>query len=171
VKLPPEGTEAKFRHDREMHRAKGVAEIIIGKNRHGPETTVILGFDANLTRFNNEPEPREEFTTEMDLKQARPKKITLPKEATVCLGILRNLNITHAVENKDLEKVPHSVRPVPYLTWRDKCAEALLHPGFEEKDAIALMKKVHAPLMEAGLIGRGGSKDTPFAWLTDKGVK
>ena len=36
-----------------MDRVHGKAEVIIGKQRHGPIGTVELHFDANITRFSN----------------------------------------------------------------------------------------------------------------------
>lgn len=166
---PREGTEAYADWERRMRRAAGRAEVIIAKNRHGPCATVDLGFEGGFTRFTNTPpEPPEE--ERVGERRTRKAKITLPREATVSLGVLRTLSITEAVDNTDLQGVPKSARPVPYIRWRDKCAEELLDPGFEEKDAVNLMKtKVVPALLEHELIKRGGTKDTPFAWLTEKG--
>jgi replicative DNA helicase len=36
-----------------MEKAEGIAEVIIGKQRHGPTGTVALQFDASLTKFQN----------------------------------------------------------------------------------------------------------------------
>jgi replicative DNA helicase len=36
-----------------MERAHGRAEVIIGKQRHGPTGTVDVSFEAEVTRFGN----------------------------------------------------------------------------------------------------------------------
>ncbi|GLK86433.1 replicative DNA helicase [Ancylobacter defluvii] len=51
-KEPKEGTEEWFKWDQDMKAAMGVAEVIIGKQRHGPTGTVKVAFEAQFTRFS-----------------------------------------------------------------------------------------------------------------------
>src|SRR5260221_14336334 len=53
MKQPSAGTEEHAKWQQEMDRALGKAEVIIGKQRHGPTGTVELQFEASLTRFGD----------------------------------------------------------------------------------------------------------------------
>jgi replicative DNA helicase len=50
---PREGTPEHLQWQEDMDRLNHVAEVIIGKQRHGPIGTIKLHFDADLTKFSN----------------------------------------------------------------------------------------------------------------------
>jgi replicative DNA helicase len=52
-KKPKEGTEEFYKWIAEMDQLSGRAEVIIGKQRHGPTGTVDLHFEDTVTRFSN----------------------------------------------------------------------------------------------------------------------
>jgi replicative DNA helicase len=50
---PKEGTPEHLQWQEEMDRLRGTAEVVLGKQRHGPIGIVKLSFDENTTRFGN----------------------------------------------------------------------------------------------------------------------
>jgi replicative DNA helicase len=50
---PREGTAEHLAWQEEMDQIQGLAEVIIGKQRHGPIGTVKLAFNSDLTKFGN----------------------------------------------------------------------------------------------------------------------
>ncbi len=50
---PKEGTEEHMKWQEEMDELKGMAEVVIGKQRHGPIGIVKLSFDSDTTKFGN----------------------------------------------------------------------------------------------------------------------
>lgn len=50
---PSEGTEEHLKWQEEMEQLHAKAEVIIGKQRHGPIGTVKLSFTADITKFGN----------------------------------------------------------------------------------------------------------------------
>jgi len=53
MREPKPGTEEHLKWQDDMDRVHGIAEVIIGKQRHGPTGTVPMQFDANVTRFSD----------------------------------------------------------------------------------------------------------------------
>jgi replicative DNA helicase len=156
-----------------LERAHGRADIIIAKNRHGPEETVQVGFDATLTLFKDElPDDMGPARSRRE-KPDRPKKLTLTKEATHAWGLLRGLAITNSVKNEGhVDDAPKGQALVEYKLWRNKCVADLKEADSKPDQLKKMMESIRADLLapksgHRALIGIGGPDATPYVWLTD----
>jgi replicative DNA helicase len=162
--------EAHTRWESLMKRWAGCAEVIIGKNRHGSEGTVDLGFDAQFTRFTNEPEPREIEPEEV--RQRAAKKPTFTAEGTILYGILKSLTLTRSTmvtqEQRDLDKrLCKGARLIPL----DVARAAFGAEVIPEADEDAVKKRFTAAFVsirKAGLAHYHGSAETGFhLWMPE----
>ena len=88
---PQEGTDAYLQWERRMAQVKGVAEVNIAKQRHGPPCIVTMGFNAELTRFLNEPEPRDETMEPIREKAKGP--LRMPADSPRILHELKAMEV------------------------------------------------------------------------------
>ncbi|HVL71140.1 MAG TPA: replicative DNA helicase [Beijerinckiaceae bacterium] len=143
-KVPPEGSDARARYEREMRRVTGVAEVIIGKARHGPSGSVELGFQSNVMKFVNEPEPREPEPAGEEAeaeRRERKKKVSLSKDALTLYGVLRSLSLTRSTvpteEQRRADRALHKeARLVSVDDARSAFGRETMGPDSENEDKV-----------------------------------
>jgi replicative DNA helicase len=169
---PLDGTPQRPDWDRKMALAKGIAEVIVSKQRHGPVGTVLLGFDGNTTRFLNEPEPRDEPTAETQQRE-RKAKPTFTAEGAILLGVLRALTITATRLPTDAErKIDRSLKKGSRLiavdTARSVFAREAGLPEAEENEIKKRFTAAFQNLRKAEIAFYTGSEaDGYFVWLPE----
>jgi replicative DNA helicase len=171
-KAPMEGTEARAHYDRRMRAVKGIAEIIIGKNRHGPEATIELGFDGSLTKFLNSPEPREE---EPEIEaQPRQKGPKLSKDALLLFGLLKSMSLNQypvriptADEMRQDRNLKKTARLVSAIKARETFAQQVLGADTDAKTVEKRFRETMKDLRHAGIAMWSGNKDEPLVWIPE----
>ncbi len=168
-KQEPRDAESKLEWEKNIRRADGVAEIIIGKNRHGPEGVVTLGFEPSVTRFTNEPAERE---PEPDSEESRRKKMeSIPKQASELYGILRSMTIQYGTATPEHLQRDRRLKPnarlIPVDDARKHFAEMVMGPeGGDEKKVETEFKSMFKKLRDAGIARYTGDKESGwFVWI------
>ena len=148
---PQEGTDAYLQWERRMAQVKGVAEVNIAKQRHGPPCIVTMGFHAELTRFLNEPEPRDETMEPIREKAKGP--LRMPADSPRILHELKAMEVHQSVPNKELEGVPRWVKKViDYMEWKERCVLKFCDPDQTDAAKAKFMRDAMVPLMDNGFI-------------------
>lgn len=166
--LERRGAEALAKWERDMRACKGIAEIIVAKQRHGATGTVTMGYDAKRILFMNEPEERE-----IEPEQARQraeKPPTLPKESAVLFGVLKSLTLSRSIvatndqRSKD-RKLCKGARMVELEAAREAfLAEAM--PGEPIEKVKPRFQRAFLALKAAGLAHYHAPPDDPIMlWL------
>lgn len=162
--------EAHARWESLMKRWAGCAEVIIGKNRHGSEGTVDLGFDAQFTRFTNEPEPREIEPEEV--RQRAAKKPTFTAEGTILYGILKSLTLTRSsIATQEQRAADRRLCKGARLIPLDVARAAFGAEVIPEADEDTVKKRfttAFVSIRKAGLAHYHGSAETGFhLWMPE----
>jgi replicative DNA helicase len=171
-KPPQEGTEAWMAYERDQIRCKGIAEVIIAKNRHGATGSIELGFDGAVTSFLNEPEERELMPEPPNLRKERKNK--LPADATLAFGAIKSASLgPHAIVPTDEQrrrdhKLKKLARLVPVDVARSKFSDDL-GPVEDEKELRRRFSAGVKLLQKAGIAywTRGENEDEWFVWLPE----
>lgn len=167
---PQEGTDAFVAWERRAREIHGVAEIVIGKNRHGRTGIITTGYRAELTQFTNEPEPREIEPEAVRERAAR--KPTFTAEGTVLYGILKSLTIHRSTlvtsEQRSADRrLSKGARLIPLDEARTAFGNNVM-PGEEEEKVKTRFRNAFISLSKGGVAYYHGTQETGFSvWLPE----
>lgn len=170
---PTQGTDAHFEWSRKMENCHDRADLIVGKNRHGPILSIPLGWNAKLTQFHaaplrdNLPDAREA----KEEKEPRDKKGSSPKPESLALwGILRSMAISdrHAPTDSQMDADPNikaETRLVSVIEARAKYRREILGPDTSEAVVATEFRRLAKDLITHGILAYTGTEEAPFVWL------
>lgn len=147
-----------------LKSVEGLAEVIILKNRHGPEAVVEMGFDANSTRFLNDPPERVDPSTYRERTKAKAGPPVTVMQAVAELKMLTEMEGKNVI-------LPRSgaVTALPYRRWEAGVKNRLLPPGAPDKDGEKYLTKLLPVILAEGLVERADQDGESYVWLTQKG--
>ncbi len=164
---PREGTIAYEKWHQQLDRCQGCADIIMAKNRHGPEGVVTLGFDANFTRFINEPPQHAKPENSDEVEERR--KLGISKKAAAAFQALKT-EIQMASESLTIDKVG-IVKAIKYREWRKHVVTHYVDPDRSEKAGQGYLERLLTEINTAGLIAQADVSGERYVWLTSKGAQ
>lgn len=170
---PLPGTEEFMAWEKRFEKAKGVAEIIVAKNRFGGVDTVVMGYDGPHTTFLEEPPARPIDGEQVRRQEEKQKDEKLPKKSAILLEITKGLLLHHGRQPTDEERERQALqgKPLPkqlrivergmvFRNWHSD------RPDLTEREAQREFQSAMDVLRERRLTASFGSKeDGVFLWL------
>jgi replicative DNA helicase len=152
---PMEGTNEFIEWERKLRKVEGIAEVIIGKNRSGPQTTLLMGYDGPHTMFMNDPAPR---SVEPDEARQHVKKVALTPYGkdlkAIILGLAVSIGRKPTTEDMDFEpRMPRGALLIPLDQVRAQFEKEVM-PDAEEKVLASKFQSAIDNLRRAGLLSR-----------------
>lgn len=161
-------TQAYKAWDRQMARWKGTAEVILGKQRGGIDTTLELGWCGDFYRFENDPPLRDEPAEEAQ-QQQKKREIRLSRDANALYGTLRSLITSRGrhtmAEDRDID--PRLLKNAMLITRADAKRQFVADQGADDFNQIkGRYFRAHGDLVTAGLVQMTGTDDRGWSlWL------
>jgi replicative DNA helicase len=160
---PRKGTMQWEKWRSKLQPVEGIAEVIVAKNRHGPESTVLMGFEASYTRFVNDVPQRDE-RPDPDQEERRIRGVG--KRAADAMFYLKDMIDIEGIRiaTGNLAKVQE--RGIPYDTWESRFRASL---KMTDNDVKRYLNSVVPELERADLIKIRDHEGQRYVWLTSKG--
>jgi replicative DNA helicase len=160
---PRKGTMQWEKWRSKLQPVEGIAEVIVAKNRHGPESTVLMGFEASYTRFVNDVPQRDE-RPDPDQEERRIRGVG--KRAADAMFYLKDLIDVNGIRVQMDGLVKVQQRGVPLETWENRISQSL---ELTENDMKRYLNSVIPELERADLIKIRDHEGQRYVWLTSKG--
>lgn len=171
-RAPKNNPEAYAKWERAMAMAAGVAELIIGKNRHGGSGWVEVGFVADYTRFTNSPPPKPVLPDEA---RERVREFKPSKLGSQVLEVLQALLLTKGQEpTEEIRKANPRLFRGARLIPVEACLEAFrdnCYPMLTENAAKTKFSEGMLNLRDAGWSAYAKLEEQYFCWLPSRSAE
>lgn len=166
---PMEGTPEFPEWERKLRKVQGVAEVIIGKNRFGPQGTLLMGYDGPHTTFMDQPAERE---PEPDDARQQVKKVALTPYGKDLKAIIQGLAVVSgrkpSSEDFDFEpRMPRGALLIPLDQIKAQFQKDVM-PDADENVLKSKFQSAIDNLRRAGLLARyQDMNEIPYLFLPE----
>jgi replicative DNA helicase len=169
-KPPEHDVEAHAKWQAELRQHEGVAEAIVGKNRHGIPDNIVLGYEGRYFRFTDDPPERPPEPAEY--RERAAKKPSVSADGLKVYGLLKSASAMHGRhptpdELASDKRLLKDARLVPLEMVRDKYGQDEM-PDAKPQTVETAFRTAFQSLRKAGLAVYFGTKETGiFLWLPE----
>lgn len=166
---PRHGTQKHTEWQSAMEQAQGRADILVAKNRHGPLAKVELGWDAQLTRFHNDPPVAPEPLAKEPRTKAEKAK-SFSKDATHCHSVLKGMALQAYAPTKEQCAADSKLDPNARLLPVDSARQAYgkqYGGDITEAKLRTEFTRICKELYQNGLLKWTGAEGSRYIWLPE----